>query len=413
MIPAVTTLVLAFAVSILPVAGAQPAYAQPANLTEAPPVMLAKEALGPDLLRGPDHLVEDFVYNDGAINRYQVTSTYGRHSVRSTALLRLRVYELLALRRIEQLEQTDLYARARQAAATSPLAQQKMAILGRPGVAGPSGGAGAFFGGPVSPDGVGVDLSMTAGKFERYRRRFAYSAGLNPYSRFDALQQVVREYAWTCFAGGVEVDAAFAAIADAPVKLPPARAFDDLIAKRIRDETATQLRERNVQLLVGMGVNESVARVLQGQPLYTPVARTVITEALARMPEVQGRQVFVERAALIHEVALAQQIQDWAELLAGYHNNVEPVARIIQLGSSPFMVTADGKIVGVFAMDLLVWTQQTANALDTLSGQLARVPGLTGRELWFAGSVTPLTRQNLEKRGWKVEENTAARLDLK
>ena len=73
---------------------------------EAPPVMLATEALPPDLIVGPDHRVEDFVYNDGAINKYQVTSTFGRAAVRSTALLRLRIGELRALRRLEQLAAT-------------------------------------------------------------------------------------------------------------------------------------------------------------------------------------------------------------------------------------------------------------------------------------------------------------------
>ena len=166
-------------------------------------------------------------------------------------------------------------------------------------------------------------------------------------------------------------------------------------------------------MLVGMGVNESVARLLQSQSRYTPIAKTIITEALERMRGVRDRQVFVERGALIEDTAMAQLLQGWAALLAGYHTNIEPARAMLRLGQSPFLLTADGKVVGVFAMDLLVWTPQAARAVDRITAAVSRLPDVRGRELWFAESVTPLTRRNLEQRGWKVQEQAAAKLALR
>jgi len=32
------------------------------------------------------------------------------------------------------------------------------------------------------------------------------------------------------------------------------------------------------------------------------------------------------------------------------------------------------------------------------------MPGITGKELWITGTIDPVARQTLEKKGWKLEE---------
>lgn len=417
--PAMTTLVCAVSCAIIcaiaPIT-VDSARAQSASAFEAPPVMLATEALPESMVVGPDHRVENFVYNDGSINTYQVTSTFGRAAVRSTALLSLRIEEVRALRRLEQLASSDAYQDASEAAIQGPLREQKRFIAGDPSTgAAPAGGIGTFFGGDATVSGVAGSESVTAtsARFDSYKRAFAYAAQLNPYSRFDAVQQNLREFAWNCFAGGLSVEEAFAALAKAPIQPRTVSSFDDVVDVRIRDEAPGRLRERNIEMLTAMGVNEAVARLLQSQTRYTPVAKTVITEALGRMNGVADRQVFVERASLIGETEMAHLIQGWSTLLAGYHENIEPVARMVRVAQVPFLLTGSGKLVGLFAMDLLVWTPETARALGRISDSVARIDGVKARELWFSGRVTPLTRDNLEERGWKVVEEAGPRLQLR
>ncbi len=392
------------------------ARAQSASAFEAPPVMLASEALPESMVVGPDHRVENFVYNDGSINTYQVTSTFGRAAVRSTPLLSLRIEEVRALRRREQLASTDAYQSAREAAMQGPLREQKRLIVGDPSTGtGPPSGVGTFFGGDAMVSGVpgGESVTATATRFDSYKRAFAYTAQLNPYSRFNAVQQNLREFAWNCFAGELSVDDAFATIATAPIKPRRVSSFEDAVDRRIRDESPGRLRARNIEMLAGMDVNEAVARLLQSESRYTPVAKTVITEALGRMNGVADRQVFVERASLIGETEMAHLIQGWSTLLAGYHENIEPVARMVRVAQVPFLLTSSGKLVGVFAMDLLVWTPETARALGRISDSVARIEGVKARELWFSGRVTPITKDNLEDRGWKVVEEAGPRLQLR
>ncbi len=39
-----------------------------------------------------------------------------------------------------------------------------------------------------------------------------------------------------------------------------------------------------------------------------------------------------------------------------------------------------------------------------ISSAISAMQGITGKELWITGTVDPLARQALEKKGWKVEE---------
>jgi hypothetical protein len=49
----------------------------------------------------------------------------------------------------------------------------------------------------------------------------------------------------------------------------------------------------------------------------------------------------------------------------------------------------------------------TAEAVKTL------YPDITGKELWFEGTVSTMARENLEQMGWKVKEKTSQTLMVK
>ena len=77
---------------------------------EPAPILRSSQILPPDLLSGPNHRVEERVYNDGYLNRYTILSKFGGFVAVSTPMLRERISEINAMVRMEQIQGTKEYA---------------------------------------------------------------------------------------------------------------------------------------------------------------------------------------------------------------------------------------------------------------------------------------------------------------
>jgi len=73
---------------------------------ESSTTLSASKILSPDLLSGPNHRVEERVYNDGYLNTYRVGSKFGTFVAVSTPMLRKRINEINAIVRMEQIQGT-------------------------------------------------------------------------------------------------------------------------------------------------------------------------------------------------------------------------------------------------------------------------------------------------------------------
>ena len=68
----------------------------------------------------------------------------------------------------------------------------------------------------------------------------------------------------------------------------------------------------------------------------------------------------------------------------------------------PLCLTAVGGIVGVFPIDSLSWTPETASAVETMTSE-AKGSGATGaKTLVITGTATPLARRKLKALGWTL-----------
>jgi len=94
--------------------GAQTSFEPPATLS-------ASKILPPDLLSGPNHRVEERVYNDGYLNTYRIGSKFGTFVAVSTPMLRKCIGEINALVRMEQIEGTKEFTSALKEAGTDAL----------------------------------------------------------------------------------------------------------------------------------------------------------------------------------------------------------------------------------------------------------------------------------------------------
>ena len=156
-----------------------------------------------------------------------------------------------------------------------------------------------------------------------------------------------------------------------------------------------------------MGVGADVTEEFLQNKNFTPVDSTVIVDALARMTGVGNKDVMVERAASVDDRDVAYFIRKRMELTAAFQEQTGELASFVRLGNSPFplLVSKSQGIVGIFPIDILSWTEETAPVISAMTSA-ANDSGLTGpRVLRITGSATPLAKRNLQRLGWKIEEN--------
>jgi len=396
------------------------ASAQTGEDVEVPPTFRASKILPPDLLKGPDYEVQEYVFNDGFFNHYQVSTTHGPLEVAGTTFLKIRLKELEAMEKMEELQLTQAYAEALKKAATGPLSLAKGVVTQPVGtVKGIAGGVGSYFKnvghsifGKPSEQEEGT-LKTVIG-FENAKRKVAYAFGVDPYSSYAPLQERMKDITWASFAGGMTVAAGFAFIPGAAGLAVSGTSMGNQASQRLRDNAPAELKALNANLLKSMGVHPSVAQIFLDNPKYSPTRTTYLVAALEAMEGVKNRMLFVQHAALAQDEQMALYFERQAELTAGYHVNVAPVDRFVQLGDIPFVVNKEGVVAGVFAFDHFAWTEGVAEQADGSAVRaMEKLSDVTGQELWLEGTASPLARKNLEARGWTVKESAGEPLALR
>src|SRR5215467_7333121 len=115
-----TTIVrLAAAVVILANCGAASAQA-PAGY-EAEPVLDAKDLATPELLKGPHYTVDPKVPVKGFLERFTIRSTYGTFLANGQRMLPIRVNEVEAIAKLDDLSKTKEFADAAGRAIARPV----------------------------------------------------------------------------------------------------------------------------------------------------------------------------------------------------------------------------------------------------------------------------------------------------
>jgi hypothetical protein len=101
------------------------------------------------------------------------------------------------------------------------------------------------------------------------------------------------------------------------------------VKEMVLDKTPSELRETDKARLTAVGVPGPAIGAFLDNTFCTPTDQTIIVASLVKMKGVANRGVFVTRASLASTRALAIFIRRRAELLAEYHNQVEPLADFV------------------------------------------------------------------------------------
>jgi hypothetical protein len=387
---------------------ASPAASQPFEKT--PIILLASEVLPKQMLIGPNYRIKDAVINDGIINSYELDTLYGPVRVESTALLIKRIQELNALAKIEEIKKTDVYLKAFQGAAMSPV-NTAVGLVENPvgTVSGIASGIGRFFsnigsavtgGGSPYKDNIANSLLGQAS----YKREYAYHFGVDAYTPFEPLQKALNDLSWTATAGGLTVKAALAAIPGAAVAVISYTGTAGSLKALVNEKTPSELAKINQNILYNLGVPDPIVQVFLQNPVFDPYEQTMLVGYLASMQGVANTGVYIGTAAAATEESVAVFLRVRAQLMALFHDKDKSIARFIDAGGIPMLQRRDGVVVGIFPLDHMAWTAVFAQKLAAASSAIKEIPGVTGKELWITGTVDPVARKALEEKGWKVQD---------
>jgi hypothetical protein len=384
-----------------------------------PPPLSAQALLPADWLKGPHHLVEDEVVNDGAQHHFVVTSDFGVFPATGTSMLRTRVIESEAIAALKDARQSEVFTDALKFQVLHPLRGVKMMIM-EPGRVGSSvaGGLLEFLAMPgrvskfESSDREDSVTKSTIG-FSYLKRNLAFQFGVDPYSSNIVLQDELNELTWVAFTADLAPQFGYLFMPGGAILWMTfsATRWTSYLDEQVRDYSPGDLRARDRDTLEKMGVSEEGIHRFFLNALYSPRHMTAITSALDELTGVDDRESFLTVAREANSEELVLFYQHVAEMIRGYHSHVGAVDRLLALPRIPALYTKDRALVVMLPADYLFWTSRVARVAQALTAHVPSRPRVARRELWIAGNVSLRAKQEFEALGWTVYEQVLTQLN--
>lgn len=396
-------------------------FAKASDVSELqkPPIILkASDVLPGEILNGPNYQIEPVVENDGFINTYKLKTDYGPLTVKSTELLMIRIQELKALKQIEKVKKSEAYMSAAANTAAAPLRTVGGLVTDPAGtVSGVTSGVGRLVGSIGSSmsgkKGRGDGILNTATGQAFAKRAYAYKFGVNPYTRYKPLQKGLNDLAWVSASGGLTISAAFIAIPGVAGTVVSGTKTADTMRAQVRDKSPGELDKMNKKKLKEMGVSDSLIKSFLENQNYDAQEMTLLVGELETMKGINGRKQFIEVASKANSESEALFMRLRAQMVAGYHSDVAPVARIVEADETPLLQREDGVAVELYPLDYIALTEDLIQKEKLSSESIKGLSGVTGKELLITGCIDPEARKVLESKGWKVNEKTKYRVSKK
>ncbi len=400
---------------VIAVASIGPTHAFAQSPFETPPIFKASKILPPSLLRGPHHQVREDVVNDGYINHYSINSKFGTFTGVTSAKLRKRIREINAIVKMKQIQGTKVYGDAVAEAAGDVVHGVEMFVTAPvETVEGAVSGVGKIFSrmgenlfGSKRSEAEGSVLKSMIG-FSKTKREYAYDFNVDVYSNNKVLQDELNATAWAGYSGGLTVGVLMMGIPGGAGIATSVTGGSRLMNEVYATTSPPDLRKMNYKKLIKMGVHEDVADLFIDNTVFSPRQQTDLVFALEGMKGVGNKGVFVKFAILANHPDIAFFRQRMAQMYEAYHKTVVPLARFVALGRDipvkglGLAQTVDGILVFHAPLDYLVWTEPMARIFHAVDRAANGIAGVKGKELWLAGSLSPLVQKNLESTGWKV-----------
>lgn len=386
---------------------------------ETPDILRASEILPPKMLEGEYYNVQEDVLTYGFTNYYTITSPFGAFEAEGDDMLRTRIHEIKAIAVLQDIKKSKAFGEAAKKAATSSV-KGAWSLISQPvkTVSGVPKGVGRLFsrvGEMVKGERGDAEDSVVKELigFSAVKRQYAHKMDVDVYSSNEVLQKELNSVSWAGFAGGVGVSLATIAVKGASeVAYFSIRGtkFIHGMNQILLDNAPEDLRRLNREKLQQMGIEDSVIEEFLRNPNFSPRHETILVHALSRMEGVRNRDQFIKQALFAESELDAFIFQRVAEMMHGYHENVEHIKEIIPVRRLVVAYTTDQKIVATIPIDYLNWTERAALGLNALTRLKSADRSVKQIELWVTGRLTPRAKRELEAKGVVFKEQIGDKL---
>jgi len=409
--PVARALAVLVMLATVAVVGAAGPYEEPADRPVA-------QTLPPDLASSPYHTVRDPIAADGYMLHYNVNSKFGPYEVTGTGALRKLVRELYAIAELQKIKGTSAWAKQVKDSATSPL-QFAYKFMTSPVDTASGLPKGLYKAGEAvytsasttrdpSQDSRTATLLLQSGK----KREYAAQFGVDPYTSNAVLQKELNSVAWAAALGSWTVTAATAPISGVASTVISVTKMGDAVGDYLKAEGPSDLRARNDKRLTEMGIPAAVIQRFLDHKAFTPRHDTIITEALAGLDGVRGREVFLEAASKADDEVDANLYMTMAQILRGYHLGVSRLTDIREMSGLMIAQSQGGIALIPFPLDYGVWRQGGDQLSDQMKTTYA-APGFNGKfEIWVTGKVSPRAQQAFAAKNITVVEEVNRRIEI-
>lgn len=337
----------------------------------------------------------------------------GDDSVHGTVSMLERVQELRAIATLEEMKKTDVYMDALKNSAKAPVSYGKALVDAPVDTLGDTArGLGGFFadiGHSIVSDDPSEDNVVKTGLGQTTaKRNFAFQLGVNPYSRYQPLQDELSEVSWTAVGGGLTVGAAFRAVKNAPGTVLTTSRMANTGRVLVRDKSPRELANHNEEALLALGMSEALVESLLSNYNYDPEAETRLVSSLEAMQGLKGLSQLASRATLADSVDAAEEVRDGVELLAAYHLDVQAGQAIVIAGAFPLLIDSSNGAHGVFPTDYVRNTPGARQDIANLT-EAAKAGGYTLASVYVTGKMDAEMQQSLQQLGWARVKDYAER----
>ncbi len=388
----------------------------PAAGYEPEPMLNAKDLATPELLKGPHFTVDSKVPVKGFIERFTIQSQYGTFQANGQRMLPIRVNEVEALAKLDDLSKTKEFAEAAGKAIARPVTSTvNMLVHPVDTITGFPDGVMRLFGriklgservyqAATAPGATGGERASEASKrvgmatitalgFEKERRDLAKSLGVDPYTTNEVLSEKLTDAAWVAFSGRFIIQTATSIL----VPYSMAMSAVTITNSSIYDTPPGDLINNATMIFASTGASDAQVQALVQNPQYSLTVLTELALAIQRLQGVAGLDSVVIFGAAARTQDECRFVAGATNMLARYHEAVAPIAQVTTPG--PILGrTATGTLVLAAPVDYIAWLERV--------GAAAARPDLRAPEkvLFVSGRLTPLAQKELSKRGWKIFE---------
>jgi hypothetical protein len=355
-------------------------------------------------LHGADYSIGDRVPVENFQYVFSVNTKWGPFRVNGSDLLRVRLREITATAKLEEVKGAKTAVESAGRTALAPLNTAKDLVT-RPAqtIGDTVRGVGHIFGtaratmNATDPHGDRIIASVTGGASAR--RKQAFNLGVDPNTSFPPLADQLKRVATASAVGATSANVGMSFVAGPAGYAIGATGTVGQVREMLRDKTPADLEKEGRDLLAAMGVSQGTMNAFYTSPNLSPTDKIVIVKVLESLGGIQGRELFVAGAAKAPSVEMGFFYRHQAMLIQQYAKRISQVRGFVGVGGAPMLMTANGT-VSILPVDYLNW-----------SAPLTQIASAShGGELWITGNASPMATSQLSALGWKVVPKAGARL---